>query len=76
MKISDEIKKVKSDLLKLERDLELMYMDVWNEKDQQTYRQLIRTIEDIRGHVAFQKGYLKALNKIKKLILDKKEVVL
>jgi hypothetical protein len=76
MKINEEIKKVKDELSKLECDLELMYADVWNEKDKQMHLQLSRSIEQIRNYVAFQKGYLKALNKIKKLILNNKEVVL
>jgi hypothetical protein len=76
MKINEEIKKVKTELSKLECDLELMYADIWNEKDKQMYFQLSRSIEQMRNHVAFQKGYLKALNRIKKLILAKQEVVL
>jgi hypothetical protein len=76
MKIGEEIKKIKNELSKLECDLELMYADIWNEKDKQIYLQLSRSIEQMRTHVAFQKGYLKALNKIKKLILNKQEVVL
>jgi hypothetical protein len=76
MKIGEEIKKVKEELSKLECDLELMYADIWKEEDKQLYFQLSRSIEQMRVNVAFQKGYLKALNKIRKLVLNKKEVVL